>query len=328
MRQLHRCAGFVLLLAPLAPSMRADVTLRYHTDIKTTGAIGVSIPLNQTLGGMRDMVIRIKGNKAYSSQGNLFSIMDLMTQQLILVDAPHKRFATVPASQYAEQVKSVIPAIPEQARAVFASMKSNLVFRSTGRTAVIQGIQAEEQEFVLTIDLPLPGAPPMPGPFMKMVMQVWTAKPEEARRVPTLQEFKNYTASASSAMNPAEMMKQVLGGLPGMGDSIGAMLEEVSKQGSMSLRMHAELFMPVLALMSRQLPQQPGQPPLPALDPDAPLLQMNQEVVELSTDPLDDALFQVPQDYQAAPLEEILKAAVSPAAPALPPPPAAARPQQ
>jgi len=326
MRRFHRCAGFVLLLAPLAPSMRADATLRYHTDVKTAGAIGIALPLNQVLGPMRDMVIRVKGNKAYSSQGNLASIMDLMTQQLILVDAPHKRFASVRASQYAEQVKTAVPAVPEQTRAVFASMKSKMESRSTGRTAAIQGVQAEEREFVLTIDMALPGGPATPTPFMKMVMQIWTAKPEETERVPALQELRNYTASAVSSLNPAEMMKQVLGGLPGMGDSIGAMMEEIRNKGAMSLRMHTELFMPVLALMSQQLPRQPGQPALPALDPNAPLLQMNQEVVELSTDPLDDSLFQVPQDYQAASVEDILKGAVAAAAPAVLPPPAA--PQQ
>jgi hypothetical protein len=327
MRLFRRCAGLILVLAPLAPSLRADATLRYHTDIKTSGGIGIALPLNQALGGIRDMVIRVKGNKAYSSQGNLTSIMDLMTQQLILVDVARKRFATVPASQYAEQVKTAVPAIPEQARSVFASMKSNLASRSTGRTASIQGIQAEEQEFTLSIDMALPGGPATPAPFMKMVMQVWSAKPEETQRVPALQELRNYTASATSSLNPAEMMKQVLGGLPGMGDSIGAMVEEISKKGSMSLRMHTELFMPVLALMSQQLPQQPGQPPPPALDPNAPLMQLNQEVVELSTDPLDDSLFQVPQDYQAASLEDILKGAMpSPAASA--PGPAAAPPQK
>ena len=99
--------------------MRADATLRYHTDIQTAGAIGIPMSANAMLGGLRDMVVRIKGNKACSSQGNLTSIMDLMTQELTLVDAANKRFASVPASQYAEQAKAAIPAMPEQARACF-----------------------------------------------------------------------------------------------------------------------------------------------------------------------------------------------------------------
>jgi hypothetical protein len=318
MRLFRSYPGFVLLLGSLAPLMRADATIRYHTDAQATGAIGVAVPVDQMLGGMRDMVIQIKGNKAHSSQGKLTSIMDLKTQDLTLIDASNKRFATVPASQYAEQTKKALPAIPEQARSVFSSMKSNMESRSTGRTDTIQGIQAEEHEFVLTMDMALPGGPPTPAPFMKMVMQVWTAKPEEAQRVPALLEFKNYTASASSSINPAETIKQLLGGMPGMGDSLAAMAAEMSKNGGLMLRTHTELFMPVLAMMSQQIPRQPGQAPLPVIDPNAPLMQLNQEVVELSTTPLDDGLFQVPADYQAASLEEILKAAV----PAIPPPPA------
>src|SRR5579859_4872689 len=104
MRLCPRYAGFLLLLAGLAPSLRADATLRYHTDIQTTPLIPAAA-LNQVLGGMRDMVIRIKGNKASSSQGTVSSIMDLMTQDLILMDTANKRFASIPAGQYAQQVK-------------------------------------------------------------------------------------------------------------------------------------------------------------------------------------------------------------------------------
>ena len=66
--------------------------------------------------------------------------------------------------------------------------------------------------------------------------------------------------------------------------------------------------------MRQQLPQQAGGP-LADLDPNAPLMQINQEVVELSTDPLDDAIFQVPANFQPASLEDILKGAVSAPAP-------------
>jgi hypothetical protein len=312
-RPLARYTAIALLFGP---SIWADATLRYHTDVQTSSMIPAAA-LDQALGGIRDMVVRIKGTKAYSSQGNVNSIMDLTTQDLIMVDAVNKRFAKVPAGQYAEQLKKAVPAVPEQARAVLASMQSNLESRATGRTAVIQGIQAEEREFVLSINMALPGVPQTssPSPFMKMVMQIWTAKPEEAQRVPALQEFKNYTASANWVMNPAETIKQVAGMLPGMGDQIGAMMDEMSKTGAMSLRMHTEVFMPFLVLMSQQLPQQAGGPLPAGIDPNAPLMKMSQELVELSTDPLDDALFQVPADYQQASIEQILKAAVPAAAP-------------
>jgi len=261
------------------------------------------------LAGVRDMVVRIKGNKAYSTQGNMTSIMDLTTQDMTLIDTVHKRFAKVSASQYAEQVKAAIPAIPSEARTALASMKTSVDTRSTGRTATIQGIQAEEHEFVLTMDLP-PGGPPQAGPLMRMLMQIWTAKPEETQRVLALQEVQNYTASATSTMNPMEMVKQVFSALPGLGDSFESMIADMSKSGSTSMRVHTEVTMPFLAAMAQQ-----GVPLPPGFDAASPVIQMNQELVELSTDPVDGALFEIPQDYLPASLEEILKGAVGTASP-------------
>ena len=302
----NKWIAVVVLLAPL---LRGDATLRYHTDVKTAAGVpGLPAGGGPDLAGVRDMVVRIKGNKAYSTQGNLTSIMDLTTQDMTLIDTVHKRFAKVSASQYAEQVKAAIPAMPTEARTALASIKTSVDTRSTGRTATIQGIQSEEHEFVLTMDLP-PGGPPQAGPLMKMLMQIWTAKREEAQRVPALQEFQNYTASATSTMNPMEMVKQVFSALPGLGDSFGSMIAEMSKSGSMSMRMHTEVTMPFLAAMAQQ-----GVPLPPGFDPSAPVIQMNQELVELSTDPVDGALFEIPQDYQPAALEEILKGAVAAAA--------------
>jgi hypothetical protein len=312
--QNFRCVGLVFLLAFLAPSTRADATIRYHTDIQTTPLIPAAA-LDQTLGAMQDTVVRIKGNKAYSSQGKLTSIMDLTTQDVILVDVPNKRFATATGDQFGQQLKSAIPAMPAQASAMLNSMKSHFESNSTGRTAVIQGIQAEEREFVLSVDMALPGGPSTPAPFMKMVMQVWTPKPEEVQRVPVLQEFKNYTAVANFSTNSTEAIKQIMSMMPGMGDGLGAMMAEISKRGSVSLRMHTEVAMPFLAGMMQQMPPQARQALPAGFDPNAPLMQMNMELVELSADPLEEALFVVPADYQMASLEDILKAAI-PAVPA------------
>ncbi len=306
-----RLAGFALLLAALAPLTRADATVRYHTDIELASGTAVVASVYQALADNRDMVIRMKGNKAYSEQGHLVSIMDLKTQDLTTVDSVNKRYATVPAGQYAEQAKIAMPAVPEQARAVLAAMKTNIESHSTGRTATIQGIQTEEREFVLTLDMAMPGMPSTGAPFMKMTMQLWTPKPEEVQRVPALREFKNYMASATFAMNPAEMVKQLGATIPGFGDNLGAMISDMTKDGAMTLRTHVEIVMPLLVIMTQQMPQPAGQATPAGLDPNAPMMQMNQELVELSSDPVDDAIFQVPADYQAATLEEILKGVVS-----------------
>ncbi len=309
---LRRYSGFLLLFAP---SMWGDVTVHYHTDIHTSAIIPAAA-LEQALGGLRDMDIRIKGNKAYSSQGILTSIVDLTTQEVILVDPAHKRFATVPSAQYGQQLETAVSSMPAQARAMLSSMKTNLESRSTGRSATIQGIQTEEREFVLTVDMPVPGGPATPAPFLKMVMQVWIAKPEETLGVPALQELKKYRTSAGSAMNLVGTIKQLLAAMPGLGDNLSSMIEEMSNESSISLRTHTEIVMPLLALLIQQAPQQAGRGLPAGLDPNAPLLEISQEVVGLSADPVDDALFQVPADYQTATLEEVLKGAVS--APTLP----------
>ena len=190
-------------------------------------------------------------------------------------------------------------------------MKTNVESHSTGRTATIQGIEAEEREFVLTLDLPMPGVPTTGGPLLKMIMQVWSPKPEEVQRVEALEELKTYMASAASAMNPAEMVKQLGAIIPGFGDSLSGMISDMTKDGAMTLRTHMEIMMPLLATMARQMPRQAGQAPPPEVDPNAPLMQMTQELVELSSNPVDEAIFHVPADYQSVPLEEILKGAAS-----------------
>jgi hypothetical protein len=93
------------------------------------------------------------------------------------------------------------------------------------------------------------------------------------------------------------------------------MMAEISKNGAMSLRMHMEIAMPFLATMIQQMPPQARQSIPAGFDPNGPLLQMTRELVELSSDPLADALFVVPADYQTASLEDILKAAIPAVAP-------------
>jgi hypothetical protein len=310
MRIVLRIARFTFVLVLLAPLTMADAALRYHSEVQTASILPAA-EINRVLGGNPDMLVRIKGDKAYSSQGHITSILDLKSQELTMVDAINKRFATVSATEYSQHMKTAIPAVPEEARAMLASLKTRLETRSTGRSEVIQGIQSQERELILTLDVASPGATDPSVPFMKMVMQVWMADPEEAQRVPALQEFKNYTASAGYAMNPAVMLEQIAASIPGLGEDLGRMIAEVSKDGGVALRVHLEILAPFLAIMSQQMPAAVGRALPAGVDPKAPLVQMNQELVEISSDPLDDSIFQIPADYQPAPLSEIMRGAVS-----------------
>ena len=311
-----RIAVLAVVLALVAPFGRADETLRYHTEIVPGNGMAAVASVLQALRDTQDLTIRIKGNKTYSETGRLAFVMDMKTQNLTTVDRANKRYATLPASQYADQAKLAMPEVPEQARAMLAAMKTSVESHSTGRTATILGIETEEREIVLTLDMPAAGLP-TGSPLMKMILQTWTAKPEEVQRSQALQELKTYMASATSAMNPAEMVKQVGAIIPGFGDSLSGMISDMTKDGAVTLRTHMQILMPLMAIMARQMPFQPGQAGPPDVDPNAPLLQMNQELVELSSDPVDDAIFQIPADYKSVSLQEMLQSAAS--APPAPP---------
>jgi hypothetical protein len=63
--------------------------------------------------------------------------------------------------------------------------------------------------------------------------------------------------------------------------------------------------MPFLAVVAKQMEAQ-GQS-FPAIDPDAPLLEMNQEVAELSSAPVDASLFEIPKDYAAVAVDDMVR---------------------
>jgi hypothetical protein len=78
--------------------------------------------------------------------------------------------------------------------------------------------------------------------------------------------------------------------------------------------------MPFLATLAKQMAAQGKSMPI-TIDPDAPLMEMNQEVTELSSAPVDASLFEVPKDYSAIPVDDMVKgmikaqgAAMAPAA--------------
>jgi hypothetical protein len=130
---------------------------------------------------------------------------------------------------------------------------------------------------------------------MKMVMHIWTAKKEEALRVPAIRELSGYQAYQRYIMNPAGMFEKLASKMPGLAKVMGPLMEEISKNQSVMLRTQTELYMPFLAGLAKQAAAQ-GQD-FPAIDPDAPLLEMNQEVAELSTAPVDASLFEIPKGY-------------------------------
>ena len=73
----------------------------------------------------------------------------------------------------------------------------------------------------------------------------------------------------------------------------------------MILRTHIEMYMPFMAAVAKQTAGQDQT--VPAIDPDAPLMEMNQEVAELSSAPVDASLFEIPKDYAAVSADDMIR---------------------
>jgi TonB family protein len=296
-------AIFCVLLIPSLLS--ADATLTYKVDTKLSAALPAT--LTQALSSSHimtapaDRKIVIKGGKFYANTTMMDIIADLPNDKLTLLDNATRHYATIPVSQYADQLSASIPKLPAAAQTMMAAMKLTTDSHVTGRTAVIQGIQAEEREIVLSLGIPL-GANAPPSPVMKLVMQLWMAKPDEVAHNPALQEFVASGFQTIGGMNPIESIQKIMGQFPGIGDSLGSYMKEIISTHSVTVRMHADVFMPILAMLARGTTPGPGG----NLDPTAAVMTMNEELVNVSTDPVPDSVFQIPEGYAAVPLADIM----------------------
>ncbi|HEV3200792.1 MAG TPA: energy transducer TonB [Bryobacteraceae bacterium] len=303
-----------LFLMPLTLSvLHADVTLRYKTDVTLNPALPAAMAEAATKGIdsaiSREHVLRFKEGKGFSTSLGYDSITDFTTKEITFVDTAGKRYAKLKSDQVGQEMAGAIPELPARSREAMASMKASVTpARLTGRTAVIQSVDAEERELVWSMEGPaMPNMPP--GPMIKMVLQVWTAKPGEAMRVPAFRELTGYSTWSYATMNPAATMAKVIKQFPGFSDTFGSLFEEMH-QGTTVLRMHVDMFMPALVAMLQRIPG--GNTAFGAsFDPDSPFMQLNQEASEISNAPVPDSVFQVPEGYQEVAASELFKGLLS-----------------
>jgi TonB family protein len=316
-----------LLLIPVF--LGADVTLRYQVDYKANPSLppAFSDEMNTRLTPPASgAIILIKGGKVRAAVSGFTSITDVPNNTMTLLDPARRHFATIAASQFASEAMGAMPKMPGTFQGILSSLKMTVDSRGTGRTAEIMGIRTDEREVVLSLGMPVPsGATPLP--VMNFVMQYWLAKPEEVNRNPALRELVASGIQQLSGANPAEWLHQLFAPFPGMGDSLSSVTKEIADAHTVALRTHTELFTRVFAMMAQRMPA--ANNPFAAVDQDAPLLTMDQEVAELSTSAVAESAFQIPADYTAVPLSEILaanmpKSATQPVPVAITPAPAPA----
>jgi hypothetical protein len=298
----------VFLMALTFSALRADVTLRYKTEIK----MNPTLPPQMTaaMGGAdslipQDLVLRLKDGKGFSTAAGYNSITDFTAQEITLLDNTNSRYAKLKASQLSAVLADAAPKMPDEARAAIATMKTDVSpTKVTGRTAVIQGVETEEREVVITIAGPaLPNAaqPNLPpGPMVRMVMQMWLAKPGEVRRVPAIRELTGYSLWTWATMNPNAGMEGMMKSMPGFKEVLEPLMSEMQK-GTAVMRTHVDIFMPAMAAMLKQIPGGAS------FDPDTPFMQMTQEAVELSTAPVPASVFQIPEGFHETGASDLIQ---------------------
>ena len=292
-----------IFLLPLTLSVaHADVTLRYKMEFKTNPGLPAQMPA----GFMpQETVLRLKNGKGFSAFMGYNSIVDFTTREITLLDTAGKRYAKLPYDQFGEEMANAMPEMQAQTRAAMPSMKADVSpAGETGRTAVIQGVEAEEREIEVSVEGPaVPGMPA--GPMVKIVVDLWRAKPGEVVRVPAIRELTGYALWSYATMNPIGFMGKMMKQLPGFSDIFEPLMKE-TQQGPTVLRMHMDMFMPAIAAMMQRMPAG-SNPAGVSYDPNEPFMQINQEVAELSTDPVPDSVFQIPEGYREAAASDLIK---------------------
>lgn len=306
MTGVRRAAALFFILA--VPSLLvADVTLVYRVETKPNPALPPA--LAQAMTTLQNFVnaperkVLLKGGKSYTTYSLYNIISDLPNDAITLLDPVNKHFATIPASQYASAVAGAVSRPGAAAQSMLAALKITAESSTTGRTDTIQGIQAAEREITLSVSAPaIPGMPP--GPMMKLVVQIWLATPQEIAGNPILREFVASGYQTPGGLSPAESIQKALSQFPGLGDSMSAYLKEIADSHSAMLRVHAQAFMPMFSMLARRGADNPAA----GFDPAAPVVEMNEELVSLSGEPVADATFAIPDGYTAAPLADIISA--------------------
>jgi TonB family protein len=289
--------------------LHADVTVRYKTDFKLNPTLPAAMVEAATKAidpaVSQEHVLRFKGGKGFATSIGYDSITDFTAKEITILDTAGKRYAKLKSDQYGEDIVGAMPELPAGSRKAMESMKANITpARVTGRSAIIQGVEAEERELVFSMDGPaMPNMPP--GPMIKLVMQVWTAKPGEAMRVPALRELTGYSAWSYATMNPAAGIGKVMKQFPGFSDTFESLFKEMH-QGTTLLRMHMDIFIPAMAAILQRMAA--GSNPFGAgFDPESPFMQMDQEAEEISAAPVPDIVFQIPEGYQEVAASELFK---------------------
>jgi TonB family protein len=295
----YRKLGVLVVVMCAGRAARADLTMRHTIDFKFGSFLAPSAveAMKAQLGDQmpKETLVLIKGKKTYTALGRMVLIVDHDRGVITLMDQKERRFGTAPIAAYGDKIaeaqKQRMPVLPAQAQQMFDNMKFDAKTERTGQTAKIQGINAEETLLTVTMEIPNPSGMSMQ---MRMEMRQWTASAEEVDRNPALKELEIYGELQKAGADPMAMMTKSLATIPGMADKLRDAVREMTKNsGKAMLRVQTAVYMPQMALIAGGAGDQP-------------FTEYNMELAALSNAPLADSRFEVPADYQSAPVEDLI----------------------
>ncbi len=296
MTQIRVLAALFCFLA--CQTSRADLTLRHSLQMKFGALLppeAVEAAKKQMVSGFPSEVItRVKGDKVYSKSGLMTSIVDCGTDQITLLNADAKKYATLPMADYPGNLMQGQTAVPPAVQKMFQDLKFDVQTSKTGRGGMLQGIRADETETVISMEMP---GPQKTTAGFKLTIQQWIASPEENNRIPAIGEFAGYSARVRSKANSYDVIRKVFSQLPGMAEKLQAPVEALlKKDDGLVLRMREAARAPAMAQLFQQM-KTAGEPLPAGFDPDAPLFEVFMDLAEISIATIPNAVFQAPEDY-------------------------------
>ena len=269
---MRKCFAVAAIVAVSMASVRADVTVTHS--LKMEGAAAAA------MGGGAQMprtTTRIKGQKSRADievGGQIITtIGDLVAGQVTVLNAQAKTaVVTTPASVAAGGAAIPMPDIA-------------LSFKPTGKKQVIDGQTCEEYEMAMAMNMadfagqgqmPPEAAEMMKGIRMAMNGSVWIA-----RDAPGAAEFTAYNKAASAS----KLLSAVIGMPPG-------------KSGGLDKMMEAAAGAPGLPYLTELLIAFEGTGPIVDAMKQMGPMKMIQKLERISTEPIADDLFKVPEGYK------------------------------
>jgi hypothetical protein len=261
------------------------------------------------------MTSQLKGNRAFSQIRGISSISDFDGAMITLVDQREKKYATAERSVYMRKLadsqgRGNAPT-PDETHGGMAGIKMSSEFRKTGQTRTIRGIRATETEMTITMEMP-----GTPSDSMRAVVAVWLAEKQEVERNPALRELAFFSRRAFAGTDPAGEMGKAFDQSPGLRAAFEQLVAEIKDVGVM-LEIQVTTYMPpsVTAIFQQAASNNPDST---KVDPSGPFMTTVMTMTELSTAEVPDSVFEIPRDYTAVDIGELLGVMMRPAGPPAP----------